>query len=944
MPLGILDSSSAYFPQAKAYPAFLSGETSLDERPREVGPILDPDHSQEPITAYDEIIHETLYPPPDPSNDNTSSRPIPPKPDDFSDLYLFPVLSKNERLRLTMLWYYTRDITKDPAFLAKLNGLVNMIQQFMGWEFAIMGLLDEAIYTRLATANLPIALLPRRESTCSHTINQPTGDVYMLMNMLEDWRFSESPHVRLGGLRSYAGVPLRLKSAAGEHVALGSLCIASNSVREPLTPDQQANLVRFADILTAEIVTRRQTIREQERASYQESVSKLQLRVGSVGCIRDSVLEVIQQAYPHTIAMYQSCSDGLIRLEHRSAIHLSDVRHELWEDVDYIENSIRNKNFSPLESVQTVRAIVARCGSSGEALVVLSQDMHLVFDDVDAWFVSACAAIVAESIQEEALQEALKAKTRFLRGITHQLRTPIHGVLVSAELLAEELATQQANAGLPIGPSCYLDSIKSSGRELMTTVNNILKLNNWTDSATTLKAKAYDLAELEDDVITDVLQVIEEEQLGEVAITFHNKLPVDQNTILVDASLLKECIESLVLNALQATTYGAVEVTISIVASALQFDIIDTGCGIKPEDHERIFESYEKGDVHTKGAGLGLTIAAKIATVMHGSVQLVSSAEGSGSHFRVQFHNPEYISITKMRPEKHGLELRYSPRTYCLFAKEHVVSSLPQRMCAFLDQHGFHQCKDPNGSLLILSHLTEEDDIPSSVKDLKTSHVIICVGVPVEKQGPIKASLDHHRVLFITGPLYQSRLEEILKIVESRYEEIAATAITTAHPTSENPGSTSLATTSFSRASSVSITTSRVIQTALLVDDNAINLRILRMYCEKRNLPYVMATDGNEAVQKYQLGADTGSISLTMLDLQMPNCDGAEACAQIRAWEAARGMQRTVIFIVTGQDNVIDRTRSFEAGADEFFVKPVSLKLLDRGINKYFPGHCPAPS
>lgn len=213
--------STPYFPQAQSDPAFLPADNASAERPKEVGPILSPDYVEQPIISFDEQLHDALYPPAQPSEKNDKlPRPIPPKPDNFTDPYLFPVLSKHERLRLTMLWYYTRDITNDAPFLAKLNGLVNMIQQFMGWEFAIMGLLDEAIYTRLATANLPIALLPRRESTCAHTINQPTGDVYMLTNMLEDWRFSESPHVRLGGLRSYAGVPLRLKSATGEHSTL----------------------------------------------------------------------------------------------------------------------------------------------------------------------------------------------------------------------------------------------------------------------------------------------------------------------------------------------------------------------------------------------------------------------------------------------------------------------------------------------------------------------------------------------------------------------------------------------------------------------------------------------------------------------------------------------------------------------------------------------------
>lgn len=105
------------------------------------------------------------------------------KPSDFDDPYLFPSLTKNERLRLTMLWYYTRGLTQDSALLASLQDKLNIARELIGWEFAIMGVLDNDVYTRIATSGLPLAILPRRESTCAHTINQPAGVSYILSHI-----------------------------------------------------------------------------------------------------------------------------------------------------------------------------------------------------------------------------------------------------------------------------------------------------------------------------------------------------------------------------------------------------------------------------------------------------------------------------------------------------------------------------------------------------------------------------------------------------------------------------------------------------------------------------------------------------------------------------------------------------------------------------------------
>ena len=76
---------------------------------------------------------------------------------------------------------------------------------------------------------------------------------------------------------------------------------------------------------------------------------------------------------------------------------------------------------------------------------------------------------------------------------------------------------------------------------------------------------------------------------------------------------------------------------------------------------------------------------------------------------------------------------------------------------------------------------------------------------------------------------------------------------------------------------------------------------------------------------------------LVLMDLQMPVCDGISATSQIRALEKEYGWDKSVIFIVTGQDSSSDRAGAQEAGSDGYLVKPVGPKVVDRGIKQWFP-------
>ncbi|OQD75041.1 hypothetical protein PENDEC_c008G00909 [Penicillium decumbens] len=79
------------------------------------------------------------------------------------------------------------------------------------------------------------------------------------------------------------------------------------------------------------------------------------------------------------------------------------------------------------------------------------------------------------------------------------------------------------------------------------------------------------------------------------------------------------------------------------------------------------------------------------------------------------------------------------------------------------------------------------------------------------------------------------------------------------------------------------------------------------------------------------------AIDLVSMDLQMPVCDGIEAMQQIRSVRERSNWGKTVLFVMTGEESPSDRMAAGAAGGDEFFVKPVVIKQLDRVLKQYFP-------
>lgn len=502
--------------------------------------------------------------------------------------------------------------------------------------------------------------------------------------------------------------------------------------------------------------------------------------------------------------------------------------------------------------------------------------------------------------------------------------------------------------------------------ELMTTVNNMLKLNRWAETTIQRKPTCLeDWTRFEDDILSDVEQAVHDHEQANISIFFHNNLPEDETEILVDIALLKECIQSLVLNALHATKQGSIIITTNAAPdrSYLEVDVTDTGCGIAPADKERIFEAYEKVDVHSRGAGLGLTLATNIAKLMHGNVTLLKSSqdvEDQGSHFRVTVATSSPvipIPITNgLLPQVPGGS-QPGP-TFYRVTHQQQDCVLTLNFAQYLERHGFQQNETSEGSITLLPFVADPDAFAALLRN-NSHNMCVCLmptgaKVPTECQG--------EKLRTFSGPFTSLRLKQILADIQQTWKALhhiapaPETDGTLERPTmnGSNNGLQLSHTSSLLDPSHTPAPPVDIAPHALLVDDNLINLRIMRMYCEKRAISHVTATNGREAVDAFKASLQPGQrpLNLVLMDLQMPVCDGADATREIRELEQQQagggdggtsGAEavaggRSCIFMVTGQDSLADKARSFAAGADEFYVKPLGMKKLDAGIGLYFTG------
>lgn len=236
---------------------------------------------------------------------------------------------------------------------------------------------------------------------------------------------------------------------------------------------------------------------------------------------------------------------------------------------------------------------------------------------------------------KEAAEAANQAKSDFLANISHEVRTPLNGVIGITDLaLNTELTSTQRD---------YLDMVKHSSEELLQLINQLLDSAKIEAGKLTLEAAPVDLYEL---IERTVRPLATRAALKGLALTF-DVSPDVPRYVVGDGMRLRQIIINLVENAIKFTPSGSIQVkaescSLEGAEVAVCFSVIDSGIGIAREKQEVIFQAFAQADTsttrHYGGTGLGLAICTQLVELMGGKLWL-ESQEGSGStfHFSVGF-------------------------------------------------------------------------------------------------------------------------------------------------------------------------------------------------------------------------------------------------------------------------------------------------------------------
>jgi signal transduction histidine kinase len=231
------------------------------------------------------------------------------------------------------------------------------------------------------------------------------------------------------------------------------------------------------------------------------------------------------------------------------------------------------------------------------------------------------------------LAAANQHKSEFLANMSHELRTPLNAIIGFSEVLHErmfgELNEKQAE---------YLQDILTSGRHLLSLINDILDLSKVEAGRMELELATFDLPAAVDNAVTLV-----RERAARHGITLDLYMDPAVGVVIADERKVKQILLNLLSNAVKFTQDGGrVSVTASTVDGTvdppgdIEIAVTDTGVGIAPEDQVTIFQEFRQvgsGAQRQEGTGLGLTLTKKFVE-LHGGRIWVTSEVGKGSTFR----------------------------------------------------------------------------------------------------------------------------------------------------------------------------------------------------------------------------------------------------------------------------------------------------------------------
>lgn len=506
---------------------------------------------------------------------------------------------------------------------------------------------------------------------------------------------------------------------------------------------------------------------------------------------------------------------------------------------------------------------------------------------------------------KESAISANRAKSVFLASMSHEIRTPLNGIIGMTEILSQsDLSDHQKEV---------LTDIDTSSHTLLTLLNDILDLSKIESGHLQLSLIETDIREVVYQSMILFQSKATSKQL-ELNINLDERIPP---RIMVDDHRIKQIIMNLVSNAVKFTHEGHISVDVDYQESTTQksvfltFRVTDTGVGIERDKLNTIFEPFTQEDEGISrqfgGTGLGLAICRQLVAMMGGKLTATSS-KGMGTSFEFSIE-VEVLPIVGWRSE--------IIRTGILIADQYPYSDQIVKECRLAGiqlsevKHIEDLTSSARESEVIFYCHDGKSKLDSAIDELESyvdaSRIIVCqhhLTTTYTNSERIHAVLTQP----FLGNRFRHAIDELAQ-VEQNAKSYHVTQPAVIH----------------------NINQSRTHRRILIAEDNLMNQKIASFFLDKAGYDYLIASNGQEALEAITTGEQFDAI---LMDCMMPVMDGLTATKEIRRWEKEVGSDKITIIALTASVLEEDIQNCFAAGMDAYLPKPYKSNQLFELFNE----------
>lgn len=518
-------------------------------------------------------------------------------------------------------------------------------------------------------------------------------------------------------------------------------------------------------------------------------------------------------------------------------------------------------------------------------------------------------------------EEASKAKTKFLAMVSHEMRTPLNGIIGMSKLLENtKLDPEQKN---------YAAALTNSGENLLELINSMLDLTMIEAGRFETKTEAFQFSQFMNGTI-ELLSSRAYAKNIDCGLYLDPKIP---EMISADISRLRQIVFNLAGNAIKFTAAGGVMVRcywldgMDSENNRLRIEVSDTGPGLKPMDQDRIFSEFERVDDEvtrkTDGAGLGLSISKALAKELGGELEL-SKTGPSGSTFT--FELPVKITTEHSCEAQNSIRAEFSNHNVLIISSEKFEAECLKDTI----QNNGGKAKITEDSDTAIAQLNaNKEHITALILNVSsnsaTSRKLKQIKAAASKQTKIillalphdKQKLNSHKKLMDGWLIRPVRTESLTLVLNGKASEDLEAPTKSAPiepieiaPTLKNSPR----------------------GTVLLAEDNDINALLVKSALNRSGIAVHRVENGKEAVDYYAATIKKpGKMpDIILMDMHMPVMDGLVAIKEIRAIELSHRQNdvKIPIYTLTADEQVETKNGALKVGADGFLVKPIDPNHL----------------